>query len=53
MRIEDIDDETTIRAVDEAYTRKYRGPGLRAVLSPDTRRYTMRVVSDTGPTRTP
>lgn len=53
VTIEDVDDEATIQAVDEAYRRKYRGPGLRAVVSPGTRRYTMRVASNTGPTPTP
>lgn len=53
VTIEDVADETTIKAVDAAYKRKYRGPGLSAVLSSGTRRYTMRVVPDTGtePTR--
>lgn len=46
VRIEDVHDEATIAAVDEAYRRKYRGPGLPAVVSEGTRRYTMRVVPD-------
>jgi len=43
---EDIDDEVIIDAVDAAYRAKYRGPGLTAVVSAVTRRYTMRVVPD-------
>lgn len=46
ITIEDVRDEKTITAVDEAYKKKYHGPGLRAVISPGTRRYTMRVVHD-------
>jgi hypothetical protein len=52
VTIEDINEEATIKAVDEAYRRKYRGPGLRAVISPGTRRYTMRVVPDADPAPT-
>ncbi|AXH36094.1 DUF2255 family protein [Humibacter sp. BT305] len=48
VTIEDVDDEPTITAVDEAYKKKYRGPGLRAVISGGTRRYTMRIVPDSG-----
>lgn len=46
VTIEDGDDEATIRAVDAAYKKKYRGPGLSAVVSSSTRRYTMRVMPD-------
>jgi hypothetical protein len=46
VTILDVDDEAILAAVDAAYTAKYRGPGLSAVVSPDTRRYTMRVVRD-------
>lgn len=53
VTIEDVDDETTIAAVDDAYTNKYSGPGLRAVVSSSTRRYTMRVVHDVVPTPIP
>jgi hypothetical protein len=34
----DVDDEAILTAVDVAYTAKYRGPGLSAVVSPETRR---------------
>jgi hypothetical protein len=51
VTIRDVDDEATIKAVDEAYREKYRGPGLRAVVSPGTRRYTMMVASDTAQPR--
>ncbi|MFD1715966.1 DUF2255 family protein [Amnibacterium flavum] len=44
VTIEDVHDEATLESVDDAYRRKYRGPGLSAVLSSGTRRYTMRVV---------
>jgi hypothetical protein len=45
----DVDDEAILTAVDVAYTAKYRGPGLSAVVSPETRRYTMKVVLDSRP----
>jgi hypothetical protein len=45
----DVDDEAILTAVDVAYTAKYRGPGLSAVVSPETRRYTMKVVPDSTP----
>ena len=44
VRVEDVHDEPTLRAVDAAYEEKYRGPGLGAVVSAATRRHTMRVV---------
>jgi len=44
VSIEDVADAATLRAVDAAYKRKYRGPGVRAVVSSNSRRYTMRVV---------
>jgi len=44
VTIEDVDDEATMTAVDAAYRTKYNGSGLGAVVSPATRRYTMRVV---------
>jgi hypothetical protein len=47
VTIEDVSDEATLKAVDTAYRKKYRGPGLTAVISAETRRYTMRVVPDT------
>ncbi|QYF74378.1 DUF2255 family protein [Cryobacterium sp. PAMC25264] len=53
VTIEDVDDEATINAVDAAYGKKYRGPGVSAVLSSGTRRYTMRVVPDAGPNQMP
>ena len=46
VTIEDVSDEATLNAVDAAYTQKYSGPGLSAVVSPGTRRYTMRVSLD-------
>jgi hypothetical protein len=48
VTIEDVDDETILDAVDAAYRSKYRGPGLDAVVSSGTRRYTMRVVPDSS-----
>jgi len=41
--IEDVADESTLRAVDAAYREKYRGSGVSAVVSPNARRYTMKV----------
>jgi hypothetical protein len=46
VRIEDVDDESTMSAVDAAYKAKYSGSGLSAVVSSGTRRYTMRVVGE-------
>ena len=46
VAIEDVDDEATMSAVDAAYRKKYSGSGLSAVVSPGTRRYTMRVVAE-------
>jgi hypothetical protein len=46
ITIADVNDEATMSAVDAAYTRKYRGPGLSAVVSAETRRYTMRVTPE-------
>lgn len=48
VAIENVDDEATMKAVDAAYKKKYRGPGLSAVVSAGTRRYTMRVLLDAG-----
>ena len=50
VTIEDVDDEAIISSVDAAYRAKYRGPGLDAVVSAGTRRYTMRVVPDSTAT---
>lgn len=46
VTIEDVDDESTLDAVDAAYRAKYSGSGLAAVVSAGTRRYTMRVVAE-------
>jgi len=46
VAIEDVHDEQTLAAVDAAYRAKYSGSGLSAVVSPSTRKYTMRVVPD-------
>jgi len=45
-KIENVADENVIRQVDAAYQAKYRGQGssLRAMVTPDARRYTMRLI---------
>jgi hypothetical protein len=45
-RVESVDDDATIRRVDDAYRTKYAGQDapVRQMTSPDVRRFTMRVV---------